>query len=81
MDQNNELMETTNEINEVTVEDSGLSTKVAIAIGSALTLAVIGGVKAVKKTLAKRKAKKEEVVIEDDVEEEIVVEEPEEETN
>lgn len=54
-EQNNELMEVTEETG---VESSGLGTKAAVVLGSAATLAVIAGVKAVKKFIAKRKAKK-----------------------
>lgn len=75
----NELMEVSNETNEVTVEDSGLGTKVGIAIGTALTLAVIGGVKAAKKAIAKHKAKKEEIVIEEDSDEEDIIDDSEKE--
>lgn len=75
----NELMEASNEANEITVEDSGLGTKVGIAIGTALTLAVIGGVKVVKKAIVKHRAKKEEIVIEEDFDEEVVIDDSEKE--
>ena len=64
----------------VTEEKSGISTGGAMLIGAGLTLAVGAGIKAVKKLIAKRKAKKaleqsdgedlvEDEVIEEDVEE------------
>lgn len=61
----NEIMEEevmeTNECTDIveTNEGSGIGTGMAIAIGSGLTLAIIGGVKLVKKLVAKHKAKKE----------------------
>lgn len=54
----NELMEVSNETNEATVDDSGLGTKVGIAIGTALTLAVMGGVTVAKKAIIEHRAKK-----------------------
>lgn len=79
----NELMEVSNETNEVTVEDSGLGTKVGIAIGTALTLAVIGGVKAAKKAIVKHKAKKAIAELkaknEEEFDEEVVIDDSEKE--
>lgn len=72
-EQNNELMEVVTE--ETGVESSGLGTKAAVALGSVATLAVIAGVKAVKKFIAKRKAKKDEEQESD----EVIVEDPEDE--
>lgn len=54
----NKLMEVSNETNKATVDDSGLGTKVGIAIGTALTLAVIGGVNVAKKAIIEHRAKK-----------------------
>ena len=48
------------ELSEEISEDSGLSTGVAMLIGSGLTLAGIAGWKALKKLWAKHKAKKEQ---------------------
>lgn len=66
MSDKNEIMNVENEdtyMPEVVTEEeesSGLSTGAAMAIGSALTLAAIAGFKAVKRALAKRKAKREQ---------------------
>lgn len=74
----NELMGVSNETSEATVDDSGLGTKVGIAIGTALTLAVIGIVRhRAKKAIAELKAKNEE-----EFDEEVVIDDSEkEETN
>ena len=71
-EENKELMNTTNNTEENDAESSGIGTGVAIAIGSALTLAVIGGVKFVKNKIVKLKASRAEsgVVVEDVFEEE-----------
>lgn len=73
MEENKELMNTTDNAEENNAESSGIGTGVAIAIGSALTLAVIGGVKFVKNKIVKLKASRDESVV--------VVEEEESEDN
>ena len=80
-EENKELMNTTNNTEENDAESSGIGTGVAIAIGSALTLAVIGGVKFVKNKIVKLKASRAEsgVVVEDVFED--VFEEEEETEN
>lgn len=79
----NELMEVSNETSEATVDDSGLGTKVGIAIGTALTLAVIGGVKVVKKAIVKHRAKKAIAELkaknEEEFDEEVVIDDSEKE--
>lgn len=71
MEENNEIM-VNSEVNDepvvdVEVEESGMSTGVAILIGSALTLAIGAGVKIGQKVLRRRKAKKEAIVAEAEV--------------
>lgn len=59
MEENNvNTMEVTDEI-EVTEENTNSGTGLGIVIGSALTLAVMGGVRFAKKQYAKYKAKKQ----------------------
>lgn len=79
----NELMEASNETN---VEDSGLGTKVGIVeatIGTALILAVIGGVKVAKKAIIEHRAKKAiaelKVKNEEEFDEEVVIDDSEKE--
>lgn len=82
----NKLMEVSNETNKATVEDSGLGTKVGIAeatIGTALILAVIGGVKVAKKAIIEHRAKKAiaelKVKNEEEFDEEVVIDDSEKE--
>ena len=56
----NDEIEVVGEPEEVMDERSGMPTGLAMLIGGGITLAVVAGVKKVKKLLANRKAKKAE---------------------